>query len=198
LEAAVPASADRTGAETRNAIIEAAARSFRAKGYEVATLGEIAAELNITRSAVLHHFASKQALLEEVVAPFITSLDAMLDRREAAGRITPRGRRPLLIELVDVVCDHPDVSAIMAFDVAVRHQLPPTLQIEERATRFAQIVTLTVDDPHGYTRALAAIGAILRPVYVPPGLIDLNAPETRQVLVDAAMAVFSTAPTPPA
>ena len=65
----MPASPDRSGAETRRAIIDTAARVFRTKGYETATLGEIAEELGITRSAVLHHFESKEALLAEVLVP---------------------------------------------------------------------------------------------------------------------------------
>ena len=185
---------DRTGAQTRAAIITTAARAFRARGYETATLGDIAEELGITRSAVLHHFTSKQALLEEVVGPFLTQLDALLDRREAAGRLTPRTRRAFLVELVDLVCDHPHTAAIMGFDVSVQHHLDAHLQIATRAQRFAEIVTVTEGGPLAVVRALAAIGAILRPVYAPADIIDLADPAVRQVLVDSAMAVFSTAP----
>lgn len=185
---------DRTGAQTREAILETAVRAFRFRGYEAATLGGIAEELGITRSAVLHHFASKEALLREAIAPFVAKLDALLDRREAAGRLTARKRRQFLTEMVDLACDHRHTAALLTHDVSLVAHLGPDLLIGDRAARFAQIVTITVDDPFGVTRALAAVGCILRPVYSPDDLIDLSLPEVRQVLVDAAMAVFSTAP----
>ncbi|MCB9371784.1 MAG: TetR/AcrR family transcriptional regulator [Microthrixaceae bacterium] len=194
----MPASPDRSGAETRDAIIETAARVFREKGYETATLGEIAEELGITRSAVLHHFTSKETLLLEVVDPIVTALDALLDRREAAGRLTARTRRPFLVELVDIICDHPDAATIMGFDASIRHRLGDHLQISERGVRFAKLATINQDDPHAAVRAFAALGAMLRPAYNPGHLVDLADPEVRRTIVDCAMAVYRTAPRPPA
>lgn len=192
----MPALPERTGAETRQAIIDAAARVFREKGYETATLAEIAAALDITRSAVLHHFASKQALLQEVVAPLLVAVDDLLDRREAAGRLTSRSRRPFLVELVDIICDHPDATAILAFDAGIRDLLGPDLQVTERGIRFAELATTNQDDPQAAVRAFSALGAMLRPAYVPSGVIDLDDPDVRRTIVDCAMAVYSTAPRP--
>ena len=192
----MPADADRTGAQTRDAIIETAARVFWAKGYESATLGEIAEELNITRSAVLHHFDSKATLLGEVMAPLVASLDDLLDRREAAGQLTARTRRPFLVDMVDLVCDHPAAAGIMAYDPGVRYHLGEELQIRQRARRFAEIVTVSQTDDYAVVRALASIGAILRPVYSSDELIDLDDPGVRRTIVDCAMGVFSTAPSP--
>lgn len=186
--------ADRTGAQTRQAIIETAARVFREKGYERATLGEIAEALGITRPAVLHHFASKEALLREVVTPLVAAIDDLLDRREAAGVLTPRTRRPFLVDVVNVICDHPDASAILAFDAAIRHRLEPTAQINDRGARFAYLAATGQDDPQAAVRAFCALGAMLRPVYAPAGIIDLDDPDVRQSIVDCAMAVYGTAP----
>lgn len=194
----MPAGADRTGAQTRQAIIETAARIFWAKGYESATLGEIADELDITRSAVLHHFDSKATLLGEVMEPLVVAIDSLLDRREAAGRLTARTRRPFLVDLVDLICDHPAASGIMAYDHGVRFHLAEQLQIDQRAQRFAAIVTVAQDDDYAVVRALAAVGAILRPVYSSSDLIDLDDPGVRRTIVDCAMGVFSTAPSSPA
>lgn len=190
----MPATPDRTGAQTRQAIIDTAARVFRDKGYERATLGEIAEVLGITRPAVLHHFASKEALLREVVTPLVTAIDDLLDRREAAGALTPRARRPFLVEVVNVICDHPDATAITAFDSAIRHRLEPTAQITARGARFARLATTNQDDPQAVVRAFCALGAMLRPVYAPAGIIDLDDPDVRRSIVDCAMAVYGTAP----
>ena len=190
----MPVVPERSGADTRAAIIDTAARVFRTKGYETATLGEIAEELGITRSAVLHHFESKEALLAEVLTPLVAAMDELLDRREAAGRLTPRTRRPFLVELVDVILDHPDAAAIAAFDASIRHRLDAGRQIDQRGARFARLATVNQDDPQAATRAFCALGAMLRPVYTPPGIVDFDDPEVRQTIVDCAMAVYSTAP----
>lgn len=57
------AKADRT----RSALIEAAKKLFAERGYEAASLGDVAAEAGFTKGAVYANFASKEELLLEVV-----------------------------------------------------------------------------------------------------------------------------------
>ncbi|MBD9698364.1 TetR/AcrR family transcriptional regulator [Flavimobilis sp. GY10621] len=62
----------RTGmrAETREKrvrILDAALRTFGAKGYTNASLADIAEQVDMTHAGVLHHFGSKHALLLEVL-----------------------------------------------------------------------------------------------------------------------------------
>jgi AcrR family transcriptional regulator len=52
---------------TRAAILEAATELFAERGYRAASLEDVAAQANVTRGAVYHHFNGKQALFEEVV-----------------------------------------------------------------------------------------------------------------------------------
>ncbi len=76
-----------------------------------------------------------EALLAEVLTPLVVAIDAMLDRREAAGKLTPRTRRPFLVEMVDIICDHPDATAIAAFDASIRHRLDQRPYCEQ-SSRF--------------------------------------------------------------
>ncbi len=54
------------GGARRDDIVRAATRVFLSRGYHHATIGEIAAELSLTKAGVYHYFRSKQAVLEAV------------------------------------------------------------------------------------------------------------------------------------
>lgn len=53
--------------EKRNEILRAATRTFGSKGYQNGPLTEIAEQVNMTHSGILHHFGSKEQLLLEVL-----------------------------------------------------------------------------------------------------------------------------------
>lgn len=178
------------GARTRAAIITTALRAFRRDGYDGATLAGIADELGITRSAVLHHFNSKAALLREVVEPFVAQLDDLLDRIEALQPIPNRVRRRLLTEVVDLVADNRDVAAMLTVDRAVNAHLAPDLQVADRASRFVAITVGTEGSGLAATRSLAALGSVVRPLAAADDLVDFDDPATRRLLVDSALAVL--------
>jgi AcrR family transcriptional regulator len=52
---------------TRSALLEAATELFATRGYLKTSLEDVAAAAHVTRGAVYHHFASKQALFEAVL-----------------------------------------------------------------------------------------------------------------------------------
>ena len=67
--AAPPATLRSEHAEaTRRAVLAAARSSFGRKGYAQASVGEIADAARVTKGAVYHHFASKEALFRAVYA----------------------------------------------------------------------------------------------------------------------------------
>jgi len=54
-------------AATRTALLEEATALFAARGYGGTSLEDVASATSVTRGAVYHHFASKQALFEAVL-----------------------------------------------------------------------------------------------------------------------------------
>jgi AcrR family transcriptional regulator len=80
---------DRSGrrAQTRAALLEAAARVYARRGFAGATLEEVAAEAGFTKGAVYAHFGSKEnlllALVEEYLAGQMTEQMALFDRDRA-------------------------------------------------------------------------------------------------------------------
>jgi AcrR family transcriptional regulator len=91
---------DRSGrrAQTRGRLLEAAARVYARRGFDGATLDEVAAEAGLTKGAVYDHFGSKEKLLlalldehlasqiGEQIALFDPALDAVERPRAGADR----------------------------------------------------------------------------------------------------------------
>ena len=177
--------------DTSTLILEVAARAFRERGYDVATLDEIANELGISRPAVLHHFGSKKELLDAVVRPYIEEADVMLDAWAAQAPLSARGQRRFLNELVDLVSRRRDVAALVSRDLTAVPHLPPDLQIADRTRRYAELIIDVRDgDRLAGVRGLMALGVIARALIAPDDLVDLDDPEVRDAVVDAALAAL--------
>lgn len=61
----------------REAVLRTAIELFNRRGFDATSISDLAAELGVTKSAVYHHFASKEALLA-------AALDEALERLSAA------------------------------------------------------------------------------------------------------------------
>jgi AcrR family transcriptional regulator len=180
------------GARTRAAIQEGAIAAFRRDGYERATLAAIAEELGITRSAVLHHFSTKAELLRQIVVPFFAGLDELLDQVESLQPVPTRIRHQLVTRVVDLIAENRQVAAFLTSDPTVHRNLPPELQLPERAARFIAITVGTEGSELAAVRSLAALGSVVRPLLASDDVVDLDDPDQRQLLVSCAMAVLKT------
>ena len=188
----------RTGEQTRTELTRVAADKFRLHGYRSVTLEDIADEVGVTRAAVLHYFGSKAELLATVVRPFMSALDSLLDRVEAAGQLRVRQQRAFFAQFVDVLCEHRAVAALLVRDVNTHEFLAEDMQIVDRAARFARIVSQNGQSRAPAVGALSALGAVLRPVAAPDELVDLTRPENRQILVECAVAALRASMVKPA
>lgn len=78
-------------AATRRALLAAARRQFAEQGFTATNTPSIAAEAGVTRGALYHHFADKQALFEAVVeeehALVALAINAEADRQSEAGPV---------------------------------------------------------------------------------------------------------------
>lgn len=83
-------------AETRQALIEAAAELFAARGIEATTVEQIAARVGLTKGAVYGNFASKAALIDVVIEETsrVVPADVMFDAdRDLAARLAGLGQQ---------------------------------------------------------------------------------------------------------
>jgi AcrR family transcriptional regulator len=71
--------------QTRRRILDTAIRHCVARGYDGLSLADIAQEAQVTRGAIYHHFANKQALFLEIVEELLGRMGAaILDSAEKA------------------------------------------------------------------------------------------------------------------
>jgi len=68
-----PTSAQRRAAETRSLILRSAARLFARQGYGRTTMDQIACEAGTSKGALYHHFPTKRALFDALVAERIAA-----------------------------------------------------------------------------------------------------------------------------
>lgn len=117
---------------TRQRILDAALAAFAVRGAEATSLDELAAEVGVTKQAILYHFSSKDGLLRSVIGEAARELGEAFasigarpgegfDRVEASVRATFRlaARRPEVLGLVRTVARQGgDAAEWMAAGVA--------------------------------------------------------------------------------
>jgi AcrR family transcriptional regulator len=88
---------------TRRAVLAAARSFFGRKGYAQTSVDEIAAEARVTKGAVYHHFAGKEALFRAVHAE--VEAEAQAQAREAAARDPKESSIDQIVAVVDAYLD---------------------------------------------------------------------------------------------
>jgi AcrR family transcriptional regulator len=97
------------GIARRAAIIEVATDFFGRVGYRAATMLQIAAACGISRAGLLHHFPTKESLLEAV----LSERDRIDHDRLASAHITPGDGLAALADLVSLVQHNSTIPAIV-------------------------------------------------------------------------------------
>jgi AcrR family transcriptional regulator len=100
---------------TRAALLAAARRLFAEKGYAACGTPELAQAAGLTRGALYHHFADKQALFRAVVEDVERDILAAIDARAEAAADPWAGLLAGCFAFLDV-CARPDVRRILLLD----------------------------------------------------------------------------------
>jgi len=101
--------------EKRQKILSNAARIFARKGYEKASLEEIAARLKLSKASLYHYIKSKEELL------FLIQLDAIEEARENLERVASSHLKPAE-KLRSAVVSHVNVITKQRVIGALRQQ----------------------------------------------------------------------------
>lgn len=101
----------RTGADTKREVLAAATRLFSEHGYRGTSLADIGHEIGYTKASVLYHFASKEALLAELIAPAAADLAALLSRVRSLP--AAQARRSAIKGYADLTVTYRDAVAVL-------------------------------------------------------------------------------------
>ncbi len=83
---------------TREAVFNASARLFSAKGFDGVSVDDIAALAGVNKAMIYYHFADKAALYRDVVADMLSAVSASVTG-VVAGAATPEQKLDRFIEL---------------------------------------------------------------------------------------------------
>jgi AcrR family transcriptional regulator len=102
---AAPARSGRPGHD-RAAVLRAAIDLFNRKGYDATSIGDVAEELGVTKSAVYHHVPSKEHLLSEALDEALTGLEAAVSAAASADGSAYERLRGVVRHSVEGLVDH--------------------------------------------------------------------------------------------
>jgi AcrR family transcriptional regulator len=94
-------------------LLEAAARAFGARGFEGATLAEIARAAGIRRPSLLYHYETKEALYAAVVQQVFAELGAILGSARDGGDDFAGQLERVVDRLVELVRRRPDAARLV-------------------------------------------------------------------------------------
>jgi len=96
------------------AVLRAAIDLFNRKGYDATSIGDVADELGVTKSAVYHHVRSKEQLLSEALDEALEELEAAVTRAVTADGSAYERLRGVVRHSVEVLVDHqPAVTLLL-------------------------------------------------------------------------------------
>jgi AcrR family transcriptional regulator len=99
---------------TRDQLVRAAAHLFRERGFHGTSVAEIAAAAWITKSSLYHHFASKQALLAEILTVTASRVTPAVEEIAAADLpATERLRAAARCHVVELIHDQDMVACFV-------------------------------------------------------------------------------------
>jgi TetR/AcrR family transcriptional regulator len=78
---------------------------FARAGYGATSLQRIAEVAGLSKSSVLYHFASKEALLAAAISPAVEKMRSILNDLEAT-ELSPQGRKVFVESFTDLLLEH--------------------------------------------------------------------------------------------
>jgi len=129
------------------AVLRAAIELFNRKGYDATSIGDVAEELGVTKSAVYHHVPSKEHLLSAALDEALAGLEAAVDAAvEAEGSAYER-LQAVVRRSVEVLVDHqPAVTLLLRVHGNTATENAALLRRRRIDARLAALVGQAADE----------------------------------------------------
>jgi AcrR family transcriptional regulator len=168
--------------QTRERMLRCALELFTELGYEGASIQMIASGMGLSKAAVSYHFRTKEDLLNAVVKPAFTDLDAFFEK-VGTGPLKPAQRREAIAEYVKLLVGHRGLLAFLAKEGDRENPEPVMRQWRSVAENIEQLFGGDREDLSERLYFAAAIrGLAIAPVRFP----DVSDDDLREHLQRAA------------
>lgn len=180
----------------RDGVLRRAIDLFNQRGYDATSISDLAAHLGVTKSAIYHHFDSKEALLSAALDEALAGLDSAVTQAASDTRGTAYERLRDTVEAsVHILLAHrPAVTLLLRVrgnSELERSALERRRQIDERLSLLVQEAAAAGDlrpdiDPEVISRLIFGLVNSLVDWYRPDGPLseDVLAPTITSVLFD--------------
>lgn len=132
----------------QRAVLRVAVELFNRQGYDATSVGDVARELGLTKSAIYHHVPSKEHLLRSAIDEALDSLTAALDEVAAAPDLDAGQRlRAAVRSSVTVLVEHlPAVTLLLRVHGNTPVEQAALARRRAIDQRLADMVRLAVDE----------------------------------------------------
>jgi AcrR family transcriptional regulator len=138
--------------ERRRTIVDAALRTFAARGYDAAPMEEIALAAGVSKAVVYDHFSSKLELYTVLLGTIRRDLDAVVETALAPAGLAGEARvRAAVAAFFRYVEEHPEACRLLFVELQFANVSPLGRELEQRVTE--RIVAVLGDDEtlfHGH------------------------------------------------
>jgi AcrR family transcriptional regulator len=188
-----PARRGRPGYDAET-VLRRAVEVFNRQGYEATSMGDLGAELGLTKSAIYHHVPSKEALLAAALDEALDGLTAAIDAALAETHGSAYDRlRSAVRQSVQILADHlPAVTLLLRVRGNSEVELAALKRRRVIDDKLASLVRAAVDEgslrsdisPDVISRLLFGMVNSLVEWYRPDG--PVTADELSTAIVDLA------------
>lgn len=117
---------------------------FAQTGYAATSLQRIAELAGLSKSSVLYHYASKEALLEAAIAPAIDRMDGILNTL-ADIDLTPQVKQDFIVQFVDFLLEFRSEVHIFISQGKSLEDVPVMDRANQMVMRMATFFATAVD-----------------------------------------------------
>jgi AcrR family transcriptional regulator len=167
---------------TRDRIADAALELFSTRGFEAATMRDLAARLDMTTAALYYHYQDKADILVGVVEPMLEDADRLV----TLAKRTQPDINERLEGVVDLLLAHQRVFRLLSSDVSASSHPAIAERVDQHNHRLFRYLAPERGEA-SMVRAVAVFGLLARPIIALP---QLDLADHRQTLLQAAASAY--------